>query len=59
MVLKQQLLQYEIILSVKQMSTATTGLFMRMLEVSAVGSKATLRLKAMLINYVFYILKPP
>ena len=59
MLLEQQLLQCEIVLSVKQMSTATMGLSIRTLGAGAVGREATLGPKATLTDYVFHTFEPP
>ena len=59
MLLEQWLLRCKIMLSVKQMVTATFGLSLRRLAASIVGRKATLGLKAILTNYLLNTLKSP
>ena len=59
--LEERFLQCEVMLSVKEMPTATTGLSLtcRMLGASALGREARLRPKAMLMDDTFHALEPP
>ena len=57
--LKQRLLHFEVKLRVKDVTTAATGLSLRMLGASALDREAPLGPKAALANNLFHTLEPP
>jgi hypothetical protein len=59
--LEERFLRCEVVLSVKEMPTATTGLSLtcRTLGASALGREASLRPKAVLTDDTFHALEPP
>jgi hypothetical protein len=57
--LEEWLLRCEIVLSVKEMPTATAGLSFRTLGASALNREATFRPKAALADNLLHALEPP